>query len=140
MTGLLAYPVALLAALPTTLCVLGLWVLHSRVVDGNSVDSVFLSFVFLFVTLIFCVSIVANLAAVAIGQVASLAAPRLGGWATIGAAGVLVCALCAWTQRGSGRLFAGPAPVSALPVALFALADMMILAGGLSLLPHPLTF
>ena len=91
MTSALAYPIALIAAVPTTLCVLGLWVLHARFIDGNSVDSVFLPFVFLFVTLIFFVSIVANLAAVAIGQVASLAAPRLSGWATIGAAGVLVC-------------------------------------------------
>jgi hypothetical protein len=130
----LAYPIALGAALPTTLCVLALWVAHSRVVDKDPADTVFLAFVFLFVPLIFFVSAASNVAAVLIGQLAGLAAPSLRFWGTIGVAGVLVWCCCAWTQRGSG-LFGGVAPVSALPVALFGLADMLILAGGLCLLP-----
>ncbi len=135
MSAIPAYAVALVAAVPTTLAVLGLWIGHSRVVDGDSVDSVFLSYVFLFVTLIFAVASVANLAAVAIGQGAALVSPDIARPVTVAAAGALVVALTAWTQRGT----LGAAPVSAVPIALFAGADMLILAGGLALLPSPLT-
>ena len=137
MSELLAYPLALAAALPTTLAVLALWVAHARLADGYSADSVFLPFVFLFVTLIFLVSVLSNLAAVAAGQVAGLVAPSLEPWATVVTAGVLVWSGCAWTQRGSSGRGGRPAPVSSVPVALFCLTDMLILAGGLCLLPDP---
>jgi len=137
--GVLPYAVALAAALPATLATLGLWVGHSRLVDGDGVDSVFLAYVFLFVSLIFFVSVAANAGAIAVGQLAALVAPELGRPLTILAAGVLVVALCAWTQRGTFGWGRRSAPLSALPVALFAGADMLILAGGLSLLPHTST-
>lgn len=135
MSYVLAYLVAFGAALPTTLVVLGLWVAHSRVVDGDSVDSVFLAFVFLFVPLIFIVSAVANLAGVAVGQLVSIFDPTAATWIGVFAAGVLVGLLCAWTQRGKTGLFGWSTPVSPLPVAMFCVADMLILAGGLQLLP-----
>ena len=134
MTSLLAYPVAIGAALPTTLLVLALWVAHARVLDGDSADSVFLSFVFLFMPLIFFVSLVSNLAAVVIGHAVGLFVPGADGWVTIAAAGVLVWACCAWTQGGMIRMARSAGPVSAVPVALFGIADMLILAGGLHLL------
>ena len=134
MIALLAYPIAFAAAVPTTLLVLALWVLHARIVGGNSADSVFLSFVFLFVTLIFCVSALSNLIAVALAQVAGLIVPGVESWTAIGAAGVLVWCGCAWTQGGIARLVRAPPPVSPLPVALFSLADMLILGGSLHLL------
>jgi hypothetical protein len=131
--ALLAYPVALGAALPTTLAVLALWVAHARLVDGNSADSVFLSLVFLFVPLIFFVSALSNLLAVALGQLAGAVAADAQGWAAVAAAGVLVWCGCAWSQGGVIRTTRSTAPMSALPVALFALADMLILGGGLYL-------
>jgi hypothetical protein len=139
LTALLAYPVALAAALPTTLLVLALWVAHARLVDGNSADSVFWSFVFLFVPLIFAVSMFSNLLAVALGQLAHLIVPGFAGRTMIVAAGVLVWCGCAWTQGGIIRTARASAPVSAVPVALFCVTDMLILGGGLHLLPQ-LTF
>ena len=139
MTILLAYLIALGAALPTTLVVLALWVGHSRVIDGNSADSVFLSFVFLFVPLIFFVSTVSNLVAVAVGQFAGLIVPGAEAWSATAAAGVLVWCCCAWTQGRVFRLTRASAPVSALPVALFSVADMLILGGGLHVLAQSLS-
>jgi hypothetical protein len=133
-SALIACLVAVGAALPTTLVVLALWVAHARVIDGNSADSVFLSFVFLFLPLIFFVSTFSNLVAVAIGQAAGLITPGVEAWVATAAAGVLIWCCCAWTQGGVIRLTRASAPVSALPVALFSLADMLILGSGLHLL------
>ena len=110
----LAYPIAIGAALPTTLVVLALWVVRSRLVDHDSVDSVLLPMIFLLVPLIFFVSHQPDLSSgLAAGGLAALA--------------------CVWTQRGTfGRR---STPVSASAVVLLAVADMLILAGGLSLLP-----
>ena len=138
MTVLLAYLIALGSAVPTTLVVMALWVTHARVIDGNSADSVFLSFVFLFMPLIFFVATLSNLAAVTIGLVAGLIAPELWVLAASAAAGVLVWCCCAWTQGRVIRLTRASAPVSALPVALFSLADMAILGSGLQLLARSL--
>ncbi|MHA6722235.1 hypothetical protein [Sphingomonas sp. RS2018] len=134
--SLLAYPIALFAALPTTLAVLALWVGYARVVNGDPADSVFLALVFLFVPLVFFVSVVANLVALLVGRGVALVGAGAGDTVTIAAAGVLVVALCAWTQRGGGGMGRTSAPVSPGPVLLFALTDMTILAGGLSLLPR----
>jgi hypothetical protein len=136
----LAMLVAVAAALPTTLCVLALWVAHARIVDGCSVDSVFLPLVFLFVPLIFFVSITANLVGVAIGHAALLVAYGAADAVTVGAAGALVVAGCAWTQRGGAGFGPTSAPVALLPVILFAVTDMLILAAGLYLLPRTMLF
>lgn len=134
MTILLACLVALAASLPTVLATLALWTAHGRLVDGHPVDSVFLPLLFLFVPLIFFVSITSNVAAVLLGQLLALTVDDVAGWVTVVLAGALVVLLCAWTQRGVGfgRV---SAPVSPLPVALFALTDMLLLCAGLQLLP-----
>ena len=139
MSWLIGYGMAVAAAVPTTLAVLGLWVGYSCLVDGDSADSVFLSYVFLFGSLVFLVSAAANLAAVALEQLLFFIVPGLARTLATAAAGALVVGLCAWTQRGTFGWGRRSAPVSALPVALFAAADMLILFGGLSLLPHPST-
>ena len=129
----LAYPIAVAAALPTTLVVLALGVARARLVDHDSVDSVLLPMIFLLVPLIFLVSLVGNVAGVAAGQVAGLALPVAGRLVAVLAAGVCTALACIWTQRGTfGRR---SNPVSASAVVLLAVADMLILAGGLSLLP-----
>lgn len=137
MSGLWPYAVAPLATLPTTLAVLALWVIHARVVDGNRIDSVLVPMIFLFVPLIFFVSLAANLGGTAIGHLAGAVLPMARPGVTIAAAGTLVGALCAWTQRGTFGWGRQSAPVSVGPVMLFALADMLILAGSLSLLRSP---
>lgn len=131
----LAYPIAIGATLLTTLSVLALWVLHSRVVDHDRVDSVLLSYIFLFVPLIFFVSTFSNVVAVTLGQLAALVAPSLARWGAVGAAGVLVWLACGWSQRGLAGFTRSPPPMSIVPVMLFCLTDMLILAGGLSLIP-----
>ncbi|MFD1786398.1 hypothetical protein ACFSC3_02315 [Sphingomonas floccifaciens] len=129
----LAYPIAIAAALPTTLVVLALWVARSRLVDHDSVDSVLLPLIFLLVPLIFFVSIVGNVAGVAAGQVAGLVAPVAARLVAVLAAGAFCALACVWTQRGTfGRR---STPVSGSAVVMLAVADMLILAGGLSLLP-----
>ncbi|KQN25719.1 hypothetical protein ASE86_05800 [Sphingomonas sp. Leaf33] len=129
----LAYPVAIGAAVPTTLVVLALWMLRAAVVDHDSVDSVFLPMVFLLVPLIFFVSIAGNVVGVLVGQIASIVAPMAARLVAVLAAGVVCAAACVWSQRGTfGRR---SNPVSASAVVLLAVADMLILAGGLSLLP-----
>jgi hypothetical protein len=126
--------VALAASLPTTLITLGVWTGYGRLVDGHATDTVFLALVFLFVPLIFFVSIASNLAAVLLGQLLALTVDDVAGWVTVALAGALVVLLCAWTQRGVGfgRI---SAPVSPLPVALFAAVNAVLLCAGLQLLP-----
>ncbi len=135
LSPLLALPTALVAALPTTICVLALWVAHARVVENKRVDTVLIPMFFLFVPLIFAVSAASNVAAVLLGQMAGLVVPSLDRWVIAATAGVLVWCGCAVTQRG--RIGFGPAtaPVSIVPVALFSLVDALFLAGGLHLLP-----
>jgi hypothetical protein len=133
-TVLLACLLALLASLPTVLLSLGLWTGYGRLVDGDRLETLLLPLIFLFVPLIFFVSITSNLAAVLLGQLLALTIDDVAGWVTVALAGALVVVLCAWTQRGVG-FGRTSAPVAPLPVALFALADMFFLYAALQLLP-----